>query len=336
MKKLSLFFIGLLLVPSLLLTSCDRGDDLNPENPIATPAFTLLKDYMIANDLDINNIIAGPGDAIKFVAGAPADADLDAFLTKYYILDIRSVEAFGDGHIEGAKNIAFGDILTEALNAGGKPILIVCYTGQTACYATSLLRLYGYGNTQALKWGMSGWNAATAGPWNSNIGNPADGDPNWTYSSAPSNEVFKDPIISSLSTDGAEILQRRVEDAVAAGFKTASNGDVLASPSNYFVNNYFVAADYTAFGHISNAYRIKDDLFLDGNGYLALDPGTDAKVVSYCYTGQTSAVLTAWLNVLGYDAYSLTFGMNGLYNSNSAWVSNKWTTSVPKDLPLVQ
>ena len=111
---------------------------------------------------------------------------------------------------------------------------------------------------------------------------------------------------------------------------------MLASPSNYFVNNYFGAADYTAFGHISNAYRIKDNLFLEGNGYQELDSDASAKVVSYCYTGQTSAVLTAWLNVLGYDAYSLTFGMNGLYNSNSAWVSNKWSASVPKNLPLVQ
>lgn len=334
MKNYKSLLIAFLLIPALFLTSCDRGDDIG--GGTITPAFTLLKDYMIANQLDINNIIAGPGDVIKFVTGAPAPDDLAGFLAKYYILDIRTSEAFAAGHIEGAKNIAFANILTEASNAGGKPILMVCYTGQTACYATSLLRLYGYGDTQSLKWGMSGWNAATAGPWNSNIGNPADGNSNWTYSSAPSNDIFKDPIVSSLSADGSEILKKRVEDVVAAGFKTVTNGEVLASPSNYFVNNYFGAADYAAFGHVSNAHRIIDDLFLETNGYLAIDPDTDAKVVNYCYTGQTSAVLTAWLNVLGYDAYSLSFGMNGLYNSNSAWVSNQWSESVPKDLPLVQ
>jgi len=334
MKNLKFLLIGFLLIPALFLTSCDRGDDLNPENPIATPSFTILKDYMITNELDINNILAGPGDVIKFVTAAPAEADLATFLNKYYILDIRNSEAFGNGHIQGAKNIAFADILTEAAKAN-KPILMVCYTGQTACYATSLMRLYGYDDTQALKWGMSGWNPATAGPWNSNIGDPADGHPNWTYSSNPSNEVYTDPNFSSLSQDGAEILDRRVEYVVSNGFKTVSNGDVLATPSNYFVNNYFTTTDYAAFGHVSNAYRIKEELMLVGNGYLAVDPDTSAKVVSYCYTGQTSAVLTAWLNVLGYDAYSLTFGMNGLYNSNDAWVSNKWSESVPKNLPLV-
>ncbi len=338
MKKLKFLLIGFLLVPALFFTSCDRGDDINSENPIATPAFSLMKDHMITNELDINNIISGPGGTIKFVTGAPAEADLAAFLAKYYIMDIRAADAFATGHIEGAKNVAFGDILTEAATAN-KQILVVCYSGQTACYATSLLRLYGYGNTQALKWGMSGWNPATAGPWNGQIdSNPAQGNANWTYSSAPSNDVFTDPSISSLSQDGSEILMQRVEATVAAGFKTASNGDVLASPSNYFVNNYFNAADYTAFGHISNASRILEDLLLEGNGYKGLDPDSNAKVVNYCYTGQTSAVLTAWLNVLGYDAYSLTYGMNGLYHSNDAWTTNQWGvgSSVPKNLPLVQ
>ncbi|MCK5637721.1 MAG: hypothetical protein KAH67_03350 [Flavobacteriaceae bacterium] len=340
MKNLKFLLIGFLLVPALFLTSCDRGDDLNPENPIATPAFTLMKDYMITNDLDIDNIMSGPGGAVKFVTGAPAEADLATFIDKYYIMDIRNGDDFSKGHIQGAHNVAFGDILTEADKAT-KQILVVCYSGQTACYATSLLRLYGYSNTQALKWGMSGWNETTAGPWNNQIdSNPADGNANWNYSSAPSTNIFKDPSISSLSQDGSEILLQRIESVIAAGFKTASNGDVLASPSNYFVNNYFTVADYDDFGHIANAYRIKEELLLEGNGYLEMDPDSNAKIVSYCYTGQTSAVLTAWLNVLGYDAYSLTYGMNGLYNSNNAWDKanlNQWGVgSHPKALPLVQ
>ncbi|MDC9722624.1 MAG: rhodanese-like domain-containing protein, partial [Urechidicola sp.] len=250
MKNLKLVLIGLLIIPALFLTSCDRGDDINPENPIATPSFTIMKDYMIANQLDINIIIGSL--ETKFVVGAPADADLATFLATYYILDIRESAAFNSGHIQGANNIAFADILTEAVNANGKPILMVCYTGQTACYATSLLRMYGYSDTKALKWGMSGWNSATAGSWNNNIGDIADGHSNWTYSSAPSNQIFTDPTISSLSVDGYDILMDRVEEVVAGGFKTASNVDVLATPSNYFVNNYFSATDYSGFGHISN------------------------------------------------------------------------------------
>jgi len=336
MKKLNLLLVGLLLIPALLLTSCDRGDDVADKT---TPAFTLMKDYMTANSLDIDKIIKNSDDE-KFVVGAPAAADLDAFLAKYYIIDIRSSADFTNlGHINGAKNLAFTDILTDAPNAGSKPILVVCYTGQTACYATALLRMYGYKHTRALKWGMSGWNDDTAGPWNGKIGaNAADGHANWSYGLAPTNVIYEDPTLASFSTDGSQILKERVEQVVAAGFgpATVSGIDVLNSPNNYFINNYFSEADYTGFGHINSAFRILP-LTLTNNEYLNLNPDPNAKVVTYCYTGQTSAVITACLRVLGYNAYTLTFGMNGVYNTNPAWSTNQWgVDSNPKDLPIIQ
>ncbi|MCB0472593.1 MAG: rhodanese-like domain-containing protein [Flavobacteriaceae bacterium] len=330
MKKLSLFLIGLLLIPSLFLTSCDRGDDLDQGGIVAEKTFDVLKDYMTDNSLDINNITTG------FVTPAPDAAGLNDFLSKYYILDIRSASAFSTSHIEGAKNIAFADILTEATNAGGKPILMVCYTGQTACYATALLRLYGYTDTVALKWGMSGWNSETAGPWNSNIGDIAKGSANWTNSAAPTLIPFTDPDLGSTSKDGETILKERVEAVVADGFKTVTGAEVLNSPSSYFINNFFTEAAYTSFGHIANAYRISP-LTLTNGEYKNLNPSASAKVVTYCYTGQTSAVVTAVLRVLGYDAYSLTFGMNGLYHSNPSFTSNQWgVDSNPKELPLIK
>jgi rhodanese-related sulfurtransferase len=39
-------------------------------------------------------------------------------------------------------------------------------------------------------------------------------------------------------------------------------------------------------------------------------------MVTYCYTGQTSSITTAWLQVLGFDnARSLSFGANGIVHS---------------------
>lgn len=331
MKKISYLLIALFLVPTLFLTSCDKGDDTLIDS---TPAFTLMKDYLINNSMDINKIITN-SDGEKFVTGPPATAaDVPSYIAKYTILDIRSTTDFAAGHIEGAKNIAFKDILTEGSTAS-KPALIVCYTGQTACYATALMRMYGFKHTQALKWGMSGWNANTAGSWNGKIGShEADGHTNWSYIGAPSNNVFGDPVISTLSTNGSAILKSRVEVTVEAGFKTVQGTDVLNNPNNYFINNYFSEADYSGFGHIDGAHRILP-LTLADNSYKGLDPTPGAKIVSYCYTGQTSAIVTACLNVLGYNAYSLTFGMNGMYNTNTAWKSNQWgVDSKPKDLPL--
>ncbi len=38
---------------------------------------------------------------------------------------------------------------------------------------------------------------------------------------------------------------------------------------------------------------------------------TDKKIVIYCWTGQTSAQVAAYLRMLGYDAVSMYYGMNG-------------------------
>ncbi|WP_372757829.1 rhodanese-like domain-containing protein [Mariniflexile sp.] len=335
MKKLSFLILGLLFIPTFLLTSCDRGDDPSSD-VVATAKFTIMKDYMVQNNLDIDKILTNT-DGESFVVPAPASSDLvDAFLSSYYIMDIRSAADYTTSHVAGAKNVAFSNILTEAEKAGTKPILVVCYTGQTACYATALLRMYGYSKTRALKWGMSGWNSSTANSWNNAIGNSASNHINWSYSVAPSNVVYVDPSITSQSSDGLTILKERVEATVALGFQTVKGIDVLSSPNNYFINNYFSETDYLGYGHIANAYRIKEDLLLTNNGYLGLNPSANAKVVTYCYTGQTSAVITACLRVLGYDAYSLTFGMNGLYNSNPGWGTspNKWSASMSKNYAI--
>ena len=107
--------------------------------------------------------------------------------------------------------------------------------------------------------------------------------------------------------------------------------DALNNPVDYQINNYFTETDYLGFGHIVDANRI-NPLLLSDASITGLNPV--AKVITYCYTGQTSAVVTAYLGVLGYDAYSLKFGMNGLYHSNSAWESNKWSeANTPVGLP---
>ena len=226
-------------------------------------------------------------------------------------------------------------MLTEAAKAGDKQILIACYSGQTACFATSLLRLYGYHEAQALKWGMSGWNGETDS-WTAKTGDSGNGQ--LVTTAAPDNVVYDDPEINTGESTGEAILKARVEAVVNEwGNAKVSSGDVVASPSNYFINNYFSTDHYTGFGHIDGAVRVNPLKIGDGSiNYL--DP--DKAVVTYCYTGQTSAVITAFLRVLGYDAKSMLFGMNGLNHSNGFWtagdgVSNQWGVNAnPKSFPL--
>lgn len=313
----SLLFVMLAL--ALSFSSCKNDEEV-------TDSYVILKDYLLEIDMDLNHVIKNAQDQ-KFVMGAPTDGNVSS----KHVIDIRSEADYAAGHIVDAVNVAFADVLTEAANAT-KPILVVCYTGQNACYATSLLRLAGYEDAQALKWGMSGWNAAYD-KWTPKLGNEAAGHTNWTDAPAPANTDKEMPALSTAAKEGSAILAERVAEVFAEGFKGVNGTDVLNNPGDYYINNYFSEADYTGFGHINGAYRVQPLLLEDGS-IETLDPS--GKVVTYCYTGQTSAVITAYLRVLGYDAYSLKFGMNGLYNSNDAWVSNQWGgDSNPKDLETV-
>ncbi len=331
MKNLFRYLFLIFAVSSLVLTSCkDDNDPAASTNPAQT-----LMDHLVDIDMDINHVLKN-SDGQKFVMAAPADGNVSA----KYVIDIRSADAFSAGHIANAVNVPdFKNILTAAASAD-KPILVVCYTGQTACYATSLLRLYGYHDAQALKWGMSGWSETTSAPWDNAIADISDGHANWSFnSSEPTLGVFDIPSFTSTATEGEQILKERVEYIVSQGFKGVDATDVLETPTGYFVNNYFNTADYSAFGHIDGANRLNPLLVSPSSTEEAavtnMDPSK--KVVTYCYTGQTSAVITAYLRVLGYDAYSLKFGMNKLSNSSAAWTSNQWRgDSNPKDLPLTQ
>lgn len=317
MKKLFIYTLLIAFVATFSFTGCK-------ETSTEVDEYQVLTDYMKANNLDLNTITTG------FVMGAPADGNVGA----KWVMDIRSAADFAAAHITGAHNVAFADILTAAQTAD-KPILVVCYTGQTACYATSLLRLYGYSDAQALKWGMSGWNAKFD-KWTANCKDQTTSS-NWT-SSVTEAQTYGNPTISTGLEDGAMILKKRVETVVAAGFKSIAGADVLANTSNFYVNNYFPEAHYTGFGHVNGAVRISPLLLSDGS-INKLNPAKE--IVTYCYTGQTSGVITAYLNVLGYNAKSLLFGMNGLSTSNAFWtsgnVTNHWGfDSKSKDLPTVQ
>ena len=97
----------------------------------------------------------------------------------------------------------------------------------------------------------------------------------------------------------------------AADYKGISNTDVFANPTNYYIVNYWPANLYTSIGHIDGAvqYTPRQDLQL--STFLKTLP-TDKTIVVYCYTGQTSANVTAILRVMGYDAKSLSHGTNGM------------------------
>ncbi|MCK5168329.1 MAG: hypothetical protein KAQ75_00510, partial [Bacteroidales bacterium] len=98
---------------------------------------------------------------------------------------------------------------------------------------------------------------------------------------------------------------------------------------SYFINNYWGATDVATYGNISGAYRI-NPLTLAGEEYIYLDPSKD--VVTYCWTGQTSSVITAYLYILGYNSHSLKNGSNSMIYDDLT--SHKWDATAITDLPV--
>ncbi|MEJ2005243.1 MAG: rhodanese-like domain-containing protein, partial [Cyclobacteriaceae bacterium] len=225
MNKLQKLLLLAALVPMLVLTAC-KDDDPLP----ASDDFNTLKTYMVANNLDLPNVLDG------WITGAPAEAaEVDAWADGFYIIDIRGASDYSAGHIKGAVNTTLGNILNTAASSGGKPILVVCYTGQTAGHAVVALRLSGYPDAKVLKWGMSGWSSTTAGPWENNIGSSAVGTSGWMKPmDIAQNQDFDYPSFNAQNSNGEAMLAERVQFMLNQGFRGVSNADVLANPEGYF------------------------------------------------------------------------------------------------------
>jgi len=322
MKKLAL----LLLVPFLVFSSCKKdNDDPDPE-PEPTNKYGVLTDYLKNNNMDLDVMIT------DWIIGAPTLENVEVFITDHDFIDIRLPEDFASGHIDGAVNSSLATILEAAANTT-KPIVVVCYTGQSAAHATIALRLSGYPGAKVLSFGMSGWNTNFSAPWEANSGvngNTADGHANWVTQNTTPVPEFGNPFLSATGDDGASILAERVQAMLDGGFKGIVNLTVLDNPDNYYVNNFWAQEDVDTYGCINTAYRVKPLTIANGE-MKNYDP--DKIAVTYCWTGQTSSMVTAYLNVIGFDAVSLKFGANGMIYSRLT--EHKFVLENVIDLPVV-
>ena len=320
MKKLNKIMLLMALLPLLFVSSC-KDDDPAP----ATDAFGVMTEYMVANGMDLPDVLA------SWITARPAtEAEVAGFLGTRYVMDLRSADAFATGHIDGAVNTTLGTIVADAANSGGKQILVVCYSGQTAGHATVALRLSGYADAQVLKWGMSGWRAdGEYDKWSGATSSAAVGHNNWTMDGTETVQAFEYPKIESTSTDGAAILAERVAAMLAAGFNGVASSDVYGTPANFHINNYWAQGDVDHYGNIAGAYRISP-LTLANGEFKNYDPA--ATNVTYCWTGQTSSMVTAYLTVLGYNAKSLKNGTNSMIFSELE--SHTWAPPAV-DYPVV-
>ena len=237
-----------------------------------------------------------------------------------FIIDYRSAADFATGHIKGAVNISLGslaDKIDDGTVPATKAIVNVCYTGQTASYATAVLNMLGY-EAQNLLFGMCGVTTdntinGTSNWLNQIAEDEFAGELTTTESTVSKEYAFPKPGSGKSTAD--EIIKERFESVMGStGWGRISAADVFANPSNYFIINYWPLAEYKDPGHIAGSYCYPPKSSLKTDDQLKYLP-TDKTIVIYCYTGQTSAQVAAYLQILGYDAKSLLYGVNGFaYN----------------------
>jgi len=249
---------------------------------------------------------------------APAITGAEELMSKMeeniHIIDIRPAEQYAEKHISGAVNVPFSDVIdyfeTSIEPSSFEAIYFISSDGQAAAFANGIMRLLGYKNTKCIRYGMSAWDEESAKEgWLSHIS--SEHIDKLTTEEAAKNKAGKYPEIWSETNNPYDVLRERAKELLSQQFNTytVTITDVLKNPNDYYIINYW-GPDLYAKGHLPGAIQYTPKKSLKRSADLNTLP-IDKAVVVYCYSGLHSAVVTAYLRILGYDAYSLKYGTNG-------------------------
>jgi rhodanese-related sulfurtransferase len=290
-------------------TSVQTASETQPmevKNPVVIGKETSL----LLKDLVDNGDYVNSKDFPSLIKASIVKESLDKNIL---VIDIRTPKLFSDGHIKGSVNKKFED-LPAYFETGIKPftfdkIILVCNGGQQSSYATSLLRLMGYGNVYSMRWGMSAWNLKYAKEgWLKDVSGKYEANlETITNEKSASNEM---PELKTGMTTGAEIGEARFHQLFKEGTANIviTADEVFSNPQKYYIIN-FERKDKYDDGHIPGAVRYKPEATLGFIDEMASIP-KDKSIVVYCGTGHNSGFATAYLRLFGYDARTLRYGNN--------------------------
>jgi rhodanese-related sulfurtransferase len=300
MKTNKILFFLLIAAFAIFMVGCEKDEDSVNE-------FNLLVEYIEGNDGGYPNNLGS-----WILAEGAVNTD------DYLVLDLRSAADFAatPNPINGAVNSTLGGMFDAVAKANADKVLVTCYSGQTAAYAHMLLRLKGI-EAYSMKFGMS-WHDASLDKWTANCSDKNAGD--LVTTASPALPTFDYPELNTGKETAEEILDARIDAAIAAWPVLIGADDVIDNTSAYNIINYWSEADYLGHGHIDGAYQVTPGTLTTDTNLSVFDP--DGENIFYCYTGQTAAAEIAYLTVLGYDVKSIKFGFNNMHWSELP--GHKW------------
>jgi len=317
MKKLSYSISAVFVIAILISGGCAGNSGEKNKEQAATPAPVSKIPVVIGNEtaLLLKDLVEN-GDYVNslvFPSLIKPSIVNQSLGTNILVIDLRSADQFKSGHIKGAVNRKFEE-LPGYFESGIKPfefekIILVCEDGQLSSYTTSLLRLMGYGNVFAMRWGMSSWNKKYADEgWMKGVSGQFEAKLETKVNERPASVSMPD-LKTGLAT-GEEIGTARFKKLFEEGTANilVSADEVFADPGKYFIINLERKDKYED-GHIPGAIRYKPESTLGFTEEMASIP-SDKIVVVYCGTGHNSGFATAYLRLFGYDARTLRYGNN--------------------------
>lgn len=304
MKKISFGIVSLIIATILFSSFTNKSNSIiNPPNEFET----------LVNYLETNNYFVKS----EFPIVMADEVKKNMKNTKYHLIDIRTDSWFEYGHIKGAVNVKSETLLNHFENeinpADFDKIVVICYSGQSAAYYASLLRLAGYDNVYSMKWGMSSWREDFAdNAWAKYVSNEQATKLETTLNEKP--VMGEHPVIETGKSEAKDILKARLTTLFETPYKDfiVNSSDVFENPNDYFIIDYNDIEKYN-YGHIPTAVQYDPNTSLTSSTDLYTLP-VDKKIVIYETTGQKAAYAVAYLNLLGYNVSNLAYGENSFMN----------------------
>jgi rhodanese-related sulfurtransferase len=230
------------------------------------------------------------------------------------------------GHIPHATNIYWGDIVKDENLArldSTKTLIIYCYYGHASMLSYTILGLLGY-RCHSLDFGMMDWNvsALVKPPWDQEADYEVEGTPNISKETCPP------PVIAGQQGDTKSIIKEMARTYLAGeGSPVITSSDVKAivddwdhKKAEYQIVCVGSKRDYEI-GHVPNSIHIPWADIAEVDNLKKLDPSRTGIV--YSDNGQTGQMAATVLNLLGYRAVDMRFGM---MDWNKAYVdrSKQW------------
>ena len=258
----------------------------------------------------------------KQVTAAGLSAILAEDPDHFVIVDLRGESLWAQGHIAGAVPVSLGELpafLAADSVPSGQPLLLVCHAGQQSAWAASLANLMGF-DAWSLQWGMPAWNVSGGNMWASACND--QGLDLKVTDSVPEPPPGNFPVVEVDDGDVQTFLHAQAGALLAGTFKTKTLNAVANSLDQYFIVAHISQQEFDA-GHLPGAIRFDPGVALDADAQLDLLPPADPILVYDC-TGEGAATVAAALNVLGYDAWFVKFGVSSAWCSDldCAWSSD--------------